>query len=375
MNNYLRSAFVAFMVPVAIFWVGCAKPKGPSSKNAPAPPSIVEPWYFAASGDSRNCGDVVMPAIAAGATKDSAAFYWHLGDLRRISAPDEDYVQQKTLAGEAVNVDQYHSDAWGDFIQNQANAFSAMPLFLGIGNHETIPPKTRAEFATTFTKFLDMPELRQQRLKDDPHDSAPRTYYHWVRDGIDFINLDNAVNDQFDDTEVKWFESVIARDAADNSILTVVAGMHEALPESISADHSMNKSEEGQRTGQQVYVDLLKLKNESHKQVYVLASHSHYYMDGIFNTEYWRTHGGVLPGWIIGTAGAVRYQLPANYKDANAAKTNVYGYLLATVNPPGSARGSIQFDFKELQPQDIPAATVTRFTSPFVQKCFDGNRQ
>jgi hypothetical protein len=43
-----------------------------------------QPWTFAVSGDSRNCGDVVMPAIAAGVHQDQAAFYWHLGDFRAI---------------------------------------------------------------------------------------------------------------------------------------------------------------------------------------------------------------------------------------------------------------------------------------------------
>jgi hypothetical protein len=33
-------------------------------------------WRFAVSGDSRNCGDVVMPEIARGAAKDGAKFYW-----------------------------------------------------------------------------------------------------------------------------------------------------------------------------------------------------------------------------------------------------------------------------------------------------------
>ena len=31
-------------------------------------------WRFAVAGDSRNCGDVVMPAIAAGVKTDRAAF-------------------------------------------------------------------------------------------------------------------------------------------------------------------------------------------------------------------------------------------------------------------------------------------------------------
>src|ERR1035438_3520244 len=41
-------------------------------------------WKFAVSGDSRNCGDIVMPAIAQGVAHDGAAFYWHLGDYRAI---------------------------------------------------------------------------------------------------------------------------------------------------------------------------------------------------------------------------------------------------------------------------------------------------
>ena len=40
------------------------------------------PWTFVVSGDSRNCGDVVMPSIAAGAQAGRARFDWHLGDLR-----------------------------------------------------------------------------------------------------------------------------------------------------------------------------------------------------------------------------------------------------------------------------------------------------
>jgi hypothetical protein len=94
-------------------------------------------------------------------------------------------------------------------------------------------------------------------------------------------------------------------------------------------------------------------------------------MANIFNTEYWRTHGGVLPGWIIGTAGAVRYPLPPNYKDADAAETNVYGYLLGTVQPDGQ----IHFTFEKLEPSDIPAPVAQRFTPAFVSWCFEHNSQ
>jgi hypothetical protein len=98
-------------------------------------------------------------------------------------------------------------------------------------------------------------------------------------------------------------------------------------------------------------------------------------MDGIFNTEYWREHGGVLRGWIVGTAGAQRYPLPPNSRDAQAAATNVYGYLLGTVNPSGQIAGSIRFDFKQLDEAKIPAEVVSRFTEPFVHDCYVGNRR
>jgi hypothetical protein len=109
--------------------------------------------------------------------------------------------------------------------------------------------------------------------------------------------------------------------------------------------------------------------------VYVLASHSHYFMDGTFNTEYWKANGGVLPGWIVGTAGAERYPLPPSSGDAKAAKTNVYGYLMATVNPEGAPPGTIKFKFEELKEDSIPKDVVQRFTPKFVHECFAGNRK
>ena len=45
---------------------------------------------FAVSGDSRNCGDVIMPLIAADAHKQGAQIYWHLGDLRAMYDIDQD---------------------------------------------------------------------------------------------------------------------------------------------------------------------------------------------------------------------------------------------------------------------------------------------
>jgi hypothetical protein len=342
---------------------------------AASPDDSAKTWYFAVSGDSRNCGDIVMPAIAADAIKHNAAFYWHLGDLRKISGPDQDFIEERTQQGKATDLADYEKHAWDDFVQNQIKPWGDTPFFLGIGNHETTPPKTRAQFVAKFRKYLNRPELKQQRLKDDPAASQPRTYFHWMRDGIDFIYLDNATSDQFGPEQMKWVEGVLNRDSKDESIHTIVVGMHEALPESISANHSMNEYPSGTETGRRVYQMLLKIQNESHKIVYVLASHSHFFMEGIFNTSYWKANGGELPGWIVGTAGAERYPLPPAAGDAKVAKTNVYGYLVATVNPEGEPPGTIKFKFEELKEDNIPADVLQRFTKPFVHECFAGNRR
>jgi hypothetical protein len=355
---------------VALCFAGWVKVDGANSGDE------FETWRFAVSGDSRNCGDVVMPAIASEARKHDIAFYWHLGDLRAIRGPDQDFIAERSRQrGKPTDLVDYDNQAWDDFIENQIKPWGDVPFFLGIGNHELVPPKTRAEFLAKFQQYLDQSELRAQRLKDDPSALSAKTYYHWMHGGIDFIYLDNASLDEFDAEQMKWLRGVIDRDRQDSAVRTLVVGMHKALPDSVSAAHSMNESPVGIESGRQVYQMLLSLQNEAHKLVYVLASHSHYFMDGIFNTAYWNSHGGVLPGWIIGTAGAERIPLPAATDSTRAAKTNVYGYLLATVNPEGAPRGSIQFDFEELGEGQIPQNVIERFTRALVEECFAGNRR
>jgi len=328
-------------------------------------------FSFAVSGDSRNCGDVVMPAIAARVKHSGASFYWHLGDFRAIYNFDEDIQHQPEHLANPLNISDYEQLAWEDFLQNQIAPFGRFPVFLGIGNHETIPPKTRDQYIIQFADWLDQQPLRRQRLLDDPNDHKLKTYYHWVVGGVDFISLDNGTADQFDSNQLVWFEKVLLADSSNAQIRTVVVGMHEALPDSISADHSMNQFAVGTQSGRRVYADLLKAQNDAHKRVYILASHSHYFMDGIFNTEYWRTNGGVLPGWIVGTAGAVRYALPTDSKNARAAGTNLYGFLLGTVKPDGE----IHFTFQQVNEPDVPASITERYKRDFVRWCFEKNSQ
>jgi hypothetical protein len=57
---------------------------------------------------------------------------------------------------------------------------------------------------------------------------------------------------------------------------------------SSSADDNLKILQSGRRA----YEDLWDFQNTAKKHVYVLASHSHFYMQDIFNTAYWQHHGG-----------------------------------------------------------------------------------
>jgi hypothetical protein len=332
----------------------CGVPSAPSVTNFTAPPT--GEWRFVVSGDSRNCGDLIMPAVAAGAARDKAKFYWHLGDFRALYTQDEDISTRKEL-----NLEPYKAMAWDDFVQMQVAPFKKanLPVFLGIGNHELVEPKTREEFRKHFADWIHAPGAQEAG-----------TYYHWSLGGVDFINLDNASPDMFDGEQLKWFYKLLRSDLADSSVRAIVVGMHKALPQSLSNWHSMAESPQGTTTGRCVYKRLAKAL--PFRKVYILASHSHFYMTDIYNTDFWRKNApAIVPGWIIGTAGAVRYRLPDGL--TAPAATDMYGYLLATVNVAGEA-GKIRFDFRQIARQDIPADTLQQFPANLVDFCFDQNR-
>ena len=325
-------------------------------------------WTFAVSGDSRNCGDVIMPAIAQGVHRDGAAFYWHLGDFRAIYDFDQDYHMLHPKA----SISAYEQDAWLDFIRHQLTPFGNIPVYLGIGNHETIPPKTRAEAIQTFADWFDNSTIQSQRLADDPVNHTVQTYYHWIKLPVDFITLDNASDDMFDDAQVTWFEQELKRAAENKEVRSLVIGMHRALPDSLSSGHSMNDSAQQLASGRRVYRDLMRFKTTTGKNVYILASHSHFYMGNVYNTECRRLHPEtILPGWIIGTAGAVRYELPKNLNGAVKPQNELYGYLLGRVHQ----NGEIQFEFRPIDKQlsVIPDSVRTEFTDQFVQGCLKEN--
>lgn len=312
-----------------------------------------------------------MPAIAAGVLKSGAEFYWHLGDFRAIYAFDEDMVPPAKLGlpPKPMSIASYLSNAWPDFIAHQLGPFGDLPIFLGVGNHETIPPATREAWLLQFADWLETPVLRSQRLKDDPQAHKLHVYYHWVKGNVDFISLDNASEDQFDAAQMTWFRALLQRDEASPEIQTIVVGMHAALPGSIGHRHSMGDFPQGDKTGREVYQRLWHAQESAHKRVYILASHSHFYMEDVYQTAEWK--GKVLPGWIIGTAGAVRYRLPPETGASQKAMTDVYGYMIGNVSPDGA----VTFDFHKLSLEDLLATSQGKYPEALVKWCFNENRQ
>jgi hypothetical protein len=323
-------------------------------------------WHFAVAGDSRNCGDVVMPAIANHARAQGVAFYWHLGDLRWLKNVDEDMANRKDRP--APSLAQYQeSAAWQDFIDNQIGPWGDTPVFLGIGNHESYANHTREQFLSTFGQWAEEPAVRDLRLHDDPN-SSPHTYYHWIEHGIDFIYLDNATQDQFSEPQMRWIEGVLKRAAANPDVKGLLVGSHATLPNSSGRSHAMDEWPIGVSTGTQVYKMLLDFRKSTGKPVTLVSSHQHMYIPDVYNTPYWRENGGVLPGWIVGTAGAHRYKLPA--EAPSGARTGVYGYLLGTAD----ASGHVNLEFREIREGDVPANVAQRYKSGFVHWCFANNR-
>lgn len=338
-------------------------------------------WKFAVSGDSRNCGDIVMPAIAKAVRQDGAEFFWHLGDDRAIYTFDEDMAPPAALGlpPKPLTVSGYLTSAWPDFIANELTPFGDLPVFLAIGNHETIPPATREAWLLQFADWLENPVIRDQRLKDNPQDHKLHAYYHWLNHGVDFITLDDVTPDQIDDTELAWLRGVLQRDDASPEIQSIVVGMHIPLPGIVGRVHSMSDWAQGDKSGRQVYEMLWNAHQSSRKPVYVLASHWHYFMENVFETADWK--GKTLPGWIVGTAGAVRYRLPTEAGPAQKGQTDVYGFLLASVDP----QGRIAFEFRKLSLEDLLAANefgvamgrykVGRYPESLVRWCYQENRQ
>jgi len=355
------------------------------------PPLPEGSWRFIVSGDSRNCGDIVMPAIAANSGQFSPSFYWHLGDLRAIYKVDEDMAFAAANNGNFLSCSLYLPRAWPDFIDHQIAAFGNLPFYVGIGNHEIITPKDKLQFRRQFATWLDQKTLHDQRIADEALDQskdprtgdarkkekkteepseppAPPTFYHWIQKGVDFIYLDNA-SDCFPEAQLAWLAGVLQRDASNKDVMSVVVGMHESLPDGVANKHSMGESKgpEGRKSGEKAYDELLAFHSRTAKPVYVLSSHSHFFLENAYDTTELKKKGDPLHGWIVGTGGAERAVLPIQPSDT--AKSDVYGYLVGTV----AADGKIEFAFQEVREPDVPFTVRHDYPQTLVDWCFAHN--
>ena len=347
--------------------------------NPPEPPAKSS-WYFAVSGDSRDCGDLIMPKIANSAAAKSKQlplkFYWHLGDFRALYRIDCDMAKRmdpprkcalESTTNELKPTDEYLKAAWPDFIDKEVKPFeqAGIPIYLGIGNHETIGRKPE-EFRSTFKKWLTLPAITAQRKKDTKKNILSQegdSYFHFVMKGVDFIYLDNANGKiGFSDEQLNWLSLILKADASDSSVKTIIVGMHAALPGSVSSNHAMDESCPATCTGLKAYALLEQAQNLSgppakRKNVYVLASHSHFFEENIYNTP--QHQGHVLPGWIIGTAGAEQYK-----------PTIRYGYMLVEVKSDGTI-GTSFVDVDRNSPPLLTGDAGDKLTS----YCFEANKK
>ena len=329
-------------------------------------------WKFVVSGDSRNCGDVVMPAIAAAVKKNGAHFYWHLGDLRKITGVDEDIEHQPEYIASPLTIPEYEAMAWPDFIHSQIEPFGKVSFFLGIGNHETVLPKTRAAFTAQFSSWLDEPVCAHSACVTIPPLANPKPITIGSMRGSGF-HISRQCFWKTNSTPCSWHGLKRRCTPRRLTVLirTIVMGMRTKRCSKASPKIKQHGGvRNGYASGRRVYADLLEAQNGAHKLVYVLASHSHFFMDGIFNTDYWRTHGGILPGWIIGTAGAQRYALPKESVNARARpRLTSTDFRMGTASPGGR----IDFSFQRFSEQGHSRCCCgASYTPEFVHWCFRG---
>jgi len=394
----IQPAEVREMKPRLIAFVGCCavlagsaagdKSFGPSDITRAEGVEMLasDSWYFAVSGDSRDCGDLIMPKIASAVAlrgkQVPIKFYWHLGDFRALYRMDCDMAKRlnlpkkcalETNTNELKPTPEYLNAAWPDFIEHQVKPFeqAGIPIYLGIGNHETIG-RGRDQYRLAFKKWLTQPAIQKQRQTDAKKKITSQdgdTYFHFVLKGVDFIYLDNSniYNEDptaatkkpdpgFSKDQLIWLEAILKADETDKSVKTVVVGMHAALPESVSKNHAMDKSCESFCNGKRAYAMLERVQSNG-KQVLVLASHSHYVEPNAYNTPEHKGH--VLAGWIIGTAGAEQYRLDIKY-----------GYLLVEVK----ADGTLGASFQQVN-RDSPPLVTGEAGLQLTNYCFEKNKK
>jgi hypothetical protein len=285
-------------------------------------------------------------------------------DMAMAAKPDFDCSRRDDSLLGPAGMGTYLDAAWDDFIEHQLKSFGEVPVVLAIGNHELRSGRTRDEYRRKFEPWLTAMPIHLQRSKDyfdgiDPvGDLEGATYFHFVVDGVDFVTLDNADATSFSAAQMRWLARLLARDAKDTKIDTIVVGMHAALPFSKSRHHAMDDTCQGQCSGQAAYNLLVRAQQSSDTNVYVMASHSHYFQEDIFGGQP-EHHGQELPGWILGTAGAEQLGDAIHY-----------GYALVAVHPDHT----LSVRFRELG-RDAPPIPTGPEGPALTKFCYEQNKR
>ena len=132
-------------------------------------------WTFAVSGDSRNCGDVVMPAIAADATSTTSLSTGTLETCVRSPRPDQDFLQESESRRTSLPISPTMSTTPGTTSSKTRSNPGAMCLsFSASATTKPHVRKPERRLWLRFTIILDRPEMQEQRLKDDPKATEPQ---------------------------------------------------------------------------------------------------------------------------------------------------------------------------------------------------------
>ena len=131
----------------------------------------------------------------------------------------------------------------------------------------------------------------------------------------------------------------------------------------------MSESPRGDKSGREAYEALWHAHDAAHKHVYVLASHSHYYMDNIFETADWKDK--VLPAGSSAQPALNAISYRPKLRPRNTPRPMFMATSIATVAPDGAA----SFQFQRLSLDDLHAINGSRIPEPLVRWCYENNHQ
>ena len=150
-------------------------------------------WKFVVGGDSRNCGDVIMPVVAAGANSAGASFLLAPRGLPgALHDFDEDLPRRSARSPARSRWRSSTTSAARGTTSSRASSlpFGSIPVYPAIGK-----PRARrsqvapGKFLSAVRGLVQCPaDPRAQRLKDNPKGPPAEVVHHWIQNGVDFIS-------------------------------------------------------------------------------------------------------------------------------------------------------------------------------------------